>query len=267
MSPQSIIGNVTPELQERLHKAYSIALLIGAGVSVDSGIPIFHGFDQMGYFEGFPPVYLCSREMIDRSPAQAWRFFQYLYNIVAKAEPNHAHKTLARWQSYAARRRVVKFYAITTNFDGLLSKAGLNSVIELYGNINRARCLSCQATLEMSAVKPASLPPHCICGGALEPDIVLLNDICPQQEFDEAITAIRGCELFIVIGSSGVHKQSMNLVCAVRSMAKNRDLTLIEINPHTSYLTPYVDFVLRGSAAELLPQFQYGFNHGDTEDG
>src|ERR1044071_2070177 len=76
---QQILTTVTDELRERLRKAYSITVFIGAGVSASSGIPVFRGQNQMKYFEGYPPAYICSTEMLQRSPTIFWQFFKYYY--------------------------------------------------------------------------------------------------------------------------------------------------------------------------------------------
>ncbi len=255
MSEPQILNSVPCELREKLRKVYSIAVLAGAGISVASGINTFRGANQMKYFAGYPPAYLCSREVFQQMPELGWKFFHQLYNLINAAEPNTAHKTIAAWQCAAARRRVVKFYLSTTNFDGLLQRAGATSVQELHGNINRVVCWQCRQVRVMAEINFAHLPPQCSCGGWLAPDITLLNDFINEAAYDETITATRGCEIFFVIGNSGVLNHAASFIQMVKSRA---NAILIEINARPSYLSRHMHFVIRGPAEEMLPQFEYG---------
>ncbi len=255
MSSPEVLSSVTPELRERLRRSFSIAVFTGAGLSVASGIPAFRGPNQMKYFEGYPPAYICSTEMLEQSPTICWRFFHYLYELTTRAEPNAAHRALVAWQREAARRRVVKFYMVTTNFDGLLSRAGGNVVHELHGKINRARCRSCGKMYSMTEIRFEIDAPCCSCGCLLQPGITLLNDFVVEEAYNECTTATRGCEVFFIIGVSGVLKHSAYFTHLVKTRP---GALLIEVNIRPSYLTKHMHFVLRGPAEEILPQFDYG---------
>jgi NAD-dependent deacetylase len=253
MDTPQILSSVTPELRERFHKAYSIAVFSGAGISASSGVPTFRGANQMKYFDGYPPFYICSTEMFERSPEICWRFFHHMYDLVNQAEPNIAHQTLTLWEKEATRRRVVRLYMITSNFDGLLLRAG-GTAFELHGNINRAVCRLCKQAYPMQEVGYSS-EPRCSCSGLLQPDIALLNDYVNEDAYKEGITATRGCEIFIVIGTSGVHRHCMGFTQMVKARPSS---LLIEVNSRPSYLSKYMNVVLRGCAEEILPQFEYG---------
>jgi NAD-dependent SIR2 family protein deacetylase len=109
---QQILTSVPPLLQEKLDKAYSIAVLAGAGVSAAGGAPIFRGPHQMKYFCGWPPAYICSAEMLNRSPIVVWQFLKHYHELLKSAKPGPANETLAAWQREARRRRVVQLYLL-----------------------------------------------------------------------------------------------------------------------------------------------------------
>src|SRR5690242_8271122 len=92
---QQIYDHVPLELIERMKKAFSIAVLAGAGASVAANIPVFRGLDQMKYFAGFPPAYLCSKELMDRSPATCWQFIKHFHKLCEQASPGSTNETLA----------------------------------------------------------------------------------------------------------------------------------------------------------------------------
>lgn len=253
-SPQ-ILTSVTDELKEKVRKALLIgrnmAIFAGAGISVASGIKTFRGVNQMDYFEGYAPTYLCTMEMFKKSPDLCWRFYRELYNQVSNAEPSTAHKILASWHKRYTTHPNSRFCLITSNFDGLLSKAGLAPVWELHGNINMAKCLSCKKIYDMNNLDLENLPPKCECGEILKPNITLLNnDYVDEKAYDEALRI--SCAFYFCLGTSGVNHHAANFLQMIK---EKKMATLIEINPRGTNLTKDMNYVLRGNAEDILPQF------------
>jgi NAD-dependent deacetylase len=253
MDGQQILTSVSDELKEKIRKALlvgrGIGIFAGAGISVLSGIKTFRGLNQMDYFEGYPPTYLCTMEMFKKSPKVCWEFFKHLYSEIKEAEPSTVHKILANWQS-KYKNRPNSFCIITSNFDGLLSKAGVDPVYELHGNINIAKCLSCGKSYDMNSLNLEELPPRCECGEILKPNITLLNDYVDQKAYDQAMRI--SCAFYFCIGTSGVNHHAANFL----QMVKDKKMaTLIEINPRATNLTKDMDYVLRGNVEDILPQF------------
>jgi NAD-dependent SIR2 family protein deacetylase len=87
-----ILKEVDQQLKDLLQKSYSIALFVGAGTSVESGIGTFRGEGQMSYFEGVPPAYLCTVKALEKSPQLCWKFFNHLYSILQKSKPSSSHQ-------------------------------------------------------------------------------------------------------------------------------------------------------------------------------
>jgi NAD-dependent deacetylase len=247
MQPK-IITNITDEIKEKITKSYSIALFVGAGISVSSGIPTFRGAGRDKYFHKQNPVYLSSIKGLAQFPELAWKYYIYLYSLVKEAKPNPAHYALVGFQEAIAKRRVVKLVTLTTNFDGLINKAG-GQAVELHGNISKAICLTCKKTYEMCELDLTNLPPLCECKNILIPNIVLVDDLIKKEHYDLAVNASRGCTVYISIGTSGVSSHAYGLMKSVRLRPNT---TLIEINPRFSYLTTDQHYFIQNNAEDVL---------------
>lgn len=254
MEQPIILNELTQELKEKFHKSFSIMVFVGAGISLSSNIPTFRGAGREKYFQqSYNPSYLCSKEGFTKYPQMAWQYFAHTFDLVKNANPNIAHQTLASWQKRASQR-AVRLYLLTTNYDGLINKAG-GQAAELHGNINEAICINCKRQYSMYDLKLNSLPPTCNCGNILMPNIVLLDFLMKKEHYDLALTATRGSSIYVAIGTSGVNNHSYGFM---RSVKLRPNTTLIEINPRPSHLTKDMHYVLRSSAEEILPQFGYG---------
>src|SRR5437660_11419359 len=124
-----------------LAKAGRVAVLTGAGVSAESGIPTFRGLG--GLWKGRDPMSLATPEAFAADPALVWEFYNWRREIVARAEPNPAHRALAELAG-----RVPHLTLITQNVDRLHQRAGSRDVIELHGNLAEVRCTGCGVTFD-----------------------------------------------------------------------------------------------------------------------
>ena len=158
-------------------------------------------------------------------------------------EPNPAHREIARWQE-----RFQQFTLVTQNIDNLHQKAGSTDVIELHGNIWRARCVSCHARYEILAGESRS--EQCVgCGERLRPDVVLFGEMLPRGAFELAAESAQACELCIVVGTSSIVYPAASLP----EIAQAAGAYLCEVNPERTALSELCDEVLTGKAGELLP--------------
>ena len=137
-------------------------MLTGAGVSAESGVPTFRGGGNTAVWKGIPFDVISSAEMLERDLPAVWEWFDYRRNFLDAIVPNAAHYEIARWQE-----RFAEFTFVTQNIDGLHQKAGSRDVIELHGNIWRARCTACRFFHDMAS--EAKRPDACLeCGKLLE---------------------------------------------------------------------------------------------------
>ena len=162
-------------------------MLTGAGVSAESGVPTFRCGGQTAVWKGMPFDVISSAEMIERDLPAVWEWFDYRRTMAA-IEPNPAHDEIARWQD-----RFEEFTLVTQNIDGLHQKAGSRDVIELHGNIWRARCTACRFFHDNSA--QGKRPDACLeCGNFLRPDVVLFGEMLPVGALEVAAERALNCE-------------------------------------------------------------------------
>ncbi len=128
-------------LKERLWHAKYVAVLTGAGISAESGVPTFRG--EGGLWKKFRAVDLATPEAFSRDPKLVWEFYNWRRELIGPLSPNPGHFALVEIE-----RRVPKFTLITQNIDGLHKKAGSINIIELHGNLWKLRCTRCETVSE-----------------------------------------------------------------------------------------------------------------------
>ena len=237
--------HISAELRQLFSRAMRVVVLTGAGVSAESGVPTFRGGGNTAIWKGMPFDVISSAEMVERDLPAVWEWFDYRRNFLDELTPNPAHYAIARWQE-----RFADFTLVTQNIDGLHQKAGSREVIELHGNIWRARCTACGTIYSMVQQKR---PDACFeCGDALRPDVVLFGEMLPPGAFELAAVRASECELFFVVGTSAL----VYPAAALPEIAKTAGAYLVEVNPERTPLSTLCDEVLTGKAGEVLPLFQ-----------
>jgi NAD-dependent deacetylase len=235
---------ISPELRRRLADAKRVFVLTGAGVSAESGVPTFRGGGNSAVWKGLPFDVISSAEMLERNLPAVWEWFDYRRGFLESILPNPAHYQITRWQ-----KRFPEFTLATQNVDGLHRKAGSSDVIELHGNVWRARCRACRFTHDMSA---SQRPDACLeCGDALRPDVVLFGEMLPPGAFELAAERAEQCELCFVIGTSALVYPAAGLP----KIAKSAGAYLCEVNPEPTPLSNLCDESIMGKAGEVLPLF------------
>ncbi|HQR44612.1 MAG TPA: NAD-dependent deacylase [Thermoanaerobaculia bacterium] len=238
------LSPLVPYLSD-LRAGRPLAVLTGAGVSAESGLPTFRGAD--GLWEGHRAEDLATPGAFARDPVKVWRFYEWRREKVRAARPNEAHLALARLESVLPRMTL-----ITQNVDGLHKAAGSRRPIELHGNIMRDRCSGCGAVTAAAPAPFAALPPKCpLCSELLRPDVVWFGEVLPVAAWHEAEAAAEGSAVFLVVGTSSVVAPASSLgLLAARSGAH-----LFEINPEATPIAPLAEGVFRTSASDVLSAF------------
>ena len=235
--------SISDQLRQRFDTAKNVLVLTGAGVSAESGVPTFRGGGNTAVWKGMPFDVISSARMVKRDLPAVWEWFDYRRTLRQPLKPNPAHREIARWE-----KRFQQFTLVTQNIDGLHQKAGSTGVIELHGNIWRARCVECDARYEILASE--SHPEQCVsCGNSLRPDVVLFGEMLPLGAFELAAEGAQQCELCIVVGTSGIVYPAASLP----EIAKAAGAYLCEVNPERTALSGVFDEVLTGMAGEVLP--------------
>ena len=237
--------HISAELRQLFDGASRVVVLTGAGVSAESGVPTFRGGGNTAVWKGMRFDVISSAEMVERDLPAVWEWFDYRRNFLNELTPNPAHYEIARWQD-----RFAEFTLVTQNIDGLHQKAGSRDVIELHGNIWRARCTACGFTHDMAHAKR---PDACLeCGDRLRPDVVLFGEMLPPGAFEFAAARAAQCELCFVVGTSALVYPAAGLP----EIAKAAGAYVVEVNPEITPLSSLCDEVLTGKAGEVLPLFQ-----------
>jgi NAD-dependent deacetylase len=231
------------QAREWLTASAAVAILTGAGISAESGVPTFRS--DGGLWRDYKPEQLATPEAFERDPKLVWEWYNWRREIIAKAAPNPAHRALVHLEKIKAR-----FTLITQNVDGLHDLAGNGKILKLHGDIWRMRCTACGANFPNRRVPLLKIPPHCACGGLARPNVVWFGEPLPEGMMKEAEHAVEAAQVFLVIGTSAVVQPAAGLI----PYAKRSGAKVIEINPEPTAATAIVDCALHGAAGEILPQ-------------
>jgi NAD-dependent deacetylase len=233
----------TSQLQERLAQAGRVAVLTGAGVSAESGVPTFRGAG--GLWRKYRAEDLATPEAFHRNPTLVWEWYDSRRQLIARCQPNAAHRALALLE-----RRVPEFLLITQNVDGLHRLAGSVRLVELHGNLWRVRCLDDGKVTENLEVPLQVIPPRCGCGGLLRPDVVWFGEALPPEALQEAYDLAESCDVFFVVGTSVVVQPAASLP----AIARRRGAYVVEVNLEPTPLTPLAHELYHGRAGDILPR-------------
>jgi NAD-dependent deacetylase len=230
-------------------EARRIAVLSGAGISTDSGIPDFRG--PNGLWTRDPSAERMSTFTDYRDdPAVRLRSWQArLEHPAWTAEPNAAHRALV---SLEQAGRLVAL--VTQNIDGLHQRAGSRSVLELHGTMHETVCLTCNDRRPMrealDRVAAGTPDPSCpVCGGILKSATISFGQPLDTEVLMAARDAVLSCDLMLAVGSSLSVQPAAGLV----GLAAQAGATVVICNASE---TPYDDvaaIVLRGPLGEVLP--------------
>ncbi|MCB2226596.1 MAG: NAD-dependent deacylase [Desulfarculaceae bacterium] len=225
-----------------LRQAQRVAVLTGAGISAESGVPTFRG--PGGLWENYRPEELATPQAFARDPELVWRWYHWRRGLIADCAPNPAHEALV-----ALEKRGSDFTLITQNVDGLHRLAGSQRILELHGNLWWVRCTACGALYEDRSLTGPD-PPACReCGAMLRPHVVWFGENLDPDILENAWRAAAGCEVMLVIGTSAVVQPAAGLA----SVAKQAGAFVIEINLEPTPNSAEVDLSLMGKAGEILP--------------
>jgi NAD-dependent deacetylase len=239
----AIIKASVNQAREWLERASSVAVLTGAGISAESGIPTFRG--PGGLWREFKPEQLATLDAFRADPRLVWEWYDWRRSRVASAQPNPGHLALAELE-----RRKPRFTLITQNVDGLHDRAGSRRILKLHGDIWNVRCTTCHAERRDTRVPLPELPPRCECGGLLRPGVVWFGEMLPDEVWEEAERAARTAAVFLVVGTSAVVYPAAGLI----PLAKSCGARVIECNMEETPFSAEVDRSFRGPAGTVLPE-------------
>ncbi|QTD44490.1 SIR2 family NAD-dependent protein deacylase [Ottowia testudinis] len=239
------------EVQHWLQNAAHIAMLTGAGVSAESGVPTFRDA-QTGYWARFKPEDLATEDAFRRDPACVWDWYAERRSNLQHVQPNPGHRAVADFQ----HRHPGRLTLITQNVDGLHQRAGSPGVLALHGNIFEDQWLDAcalarrpQDACHVGQAEPGR-PPRCAqCGNMVRPAVVWFGEMLPSAALAAAEQAAARCQVMLVVGTAGVVYPAAGLAHRARAAGAQ----VVVVNPEPTELDEVADAVLRGTSARLLP--------------
>lgn len=231
------------ELLENLRNAEKVAVLTGAGVSAESGVPTFR--DPGGIWEKFRPEQLANFEAFMKDPDFVWSWYQHRREIMREVTPNKGHLALSEMEKV-----FTNFDLITQNIDNLHFRAGSKRVIELHGNIERNFCLKCRTFFDVIDLQEKKVLKCDKCGGLIRPDVVWFGEMLPMKELRYAEKRAAESDVFFTVGTSAeVYPSAMLPVIAKRAGAY-----VVEVNIKPTAISGELDEILTGKSGEILEE-------------
>ena len=228
-----------------LKKSGNTIAFTGAGISVESGIPPFRG--EHGLWNKYDPKVL-DLDYFQSNGERSWYYIREIfYDFFGKAQPNEAHRILARMEASGMLQAVV-----TQNIDNLHQMAGTQEIYEFHGNSGRLVCPECGHLIPVNEVDLEVIPPLCPYDSSiLKPDFIFFGEGIPPLAYEKSFEAARNCEICLIIGSTG----EVTPAAYVPHTAKKHGAVIIEINPEVSLFTHTItDIHLQGKASEEMMQ-------------
>lgn len=233
----------------RLRRAKSALFITGAGISADSGLPTYRGvgglYDRATTDEGLRIEEALSGEVFAIRPDITWKYLIQIEENCRGAQPNAAHKAIARLE-----HRLERVMVFTQNVDGLHRAAGSTNVVEIHGNLQDLVCTACDYEEVVADFAGREIPPLCpACGAVLRPNVVLFGEMLPEAELERFIEAFQeGFDIVFSIGTSSVFPYIVEPLV----MAATSGVPTVEINPAVTQLSEIVDYYLPLGAAEAM---------------
>lgn len=253
------------EAHKIIRDAQRVAVLTGAGMSAESGVPTFRDA-QTGLWEKYSPEDLATREAMSHQPDLVWSWILHQARVMRSVDPHEGHTALGQWQQ-RLQHAGGALDIITQNIDDLHERGGSEVLSHLHGTTFTFRCFECEtpsdyqiaeATQEQLEATPAlnqlvlEDPPACTsCShGFIRPNIVMFGEFLPQQAMDDALDAVRSADVALVIGTSNIVQPAATLPIAASAAGAK----VIEVNPNMTPLSEDADVYITGTARQVLPE-------------
>jgi NAD-dependent deacetylase len=221
----------------------NLVILTGAGLSAESGLATFRG--PGGLWEGHRVEDVCTPEALAQDPVLVHRFYDLRRAALDTAEPNAAHRALARLDAEWPGELLI----VTQNVDDLHERAGAGRLLHMHGALRSALCAACDTRMpHEGALPPASLCPACG-AAALRPDIVFFGEM--PYDMDRIEAALADADLFVSIGTSGAVYPAAGFV----QMAAHFGADTLELNLERSAGSHWFEESRLGPATQLVPQW------------
>jgi NAD-dependent SIR2 family protein deacetylase len=227
-----------------------LAVLTGAGMSTDSGIPDYRG---AGRTHQHPMTF--DRFMGSYEAQQRYWARSYVgWSRISQAKPNAGHFALA-----LAEKMGTVTGLITQNVDGLHQASGSKNVYELHGRLNMVKCMKCGLSItrtdvdlmlqelnptvnkdasveytpdgdaEIEATRDFKIPVCPNCGGVLKPDVVFFGEQVEANLVERCFAEIDSAGGLLVAGTSLSVNSGMRFV--KRAIKAEKPVVIVNLGP------------------------------------
>jgi len=248
----TVDASLEKSIEEAAHivrDARHVVVLVGAGLSVESGIPPFRG--QGGLWDKYGEPDMRGYQRFLEDPKKWWTdrlaspAYQELIVALSLAKTNPGHKALREMEDLGFLKHI-----ITQNIDNLHQQAGSRNITEIHGNCTKLRCANCNTRWPLAEFPIEELPAECAhCGGLVKSDTVMFGEPIPTDVLDECIRQTHMCDCMLLVGTSAVVYPAASFPMDVEASGGK----LIEVNPDETELTELCDVALRAPAGSALP--------------
>ena len=279
-SPSRLPSDEQVDAAVELLRGRHLAVLTGAGISTDSGIPDYRG-------EGAPQRTPMTFAQFLSDPTYRQRYWagSHLgWRSFGLAHPNTTHRILAEWEQAGRVSGVV-----TQNVDGLHRRAGSARLVELHGAMDQVGCLACGQRFAREAIAARMVAdnpwldelhateiapdgdavptevarfvvPECsVCGGMLKPDVVFFGEFVPTERFAEARSIVEGAEALLIAGSSLAVNSGVRLL----EVARRRGMPVLIVNVGATKGDAKATLKIDAGAAETLTALAAGLEDAE----
>jgi len=269
---------INKELQEiitaKLEGKRKITFLVGAGLSAESGIPVFRGKD--GYWtdgsKNYTPQEIGTKRMFQVNANEVWRWYLYRLTLCNKANPNKGHKLLSKIE----RKLGDRFSLVSQNVDGLhfRKESKVDRLFLIHGDLRYMRCSEeCSTNLyeipsellkkERTRETPLSYEEAQLlkcpnCGEETRPHVLWFDEYYNDQYYylAKVLRIAKETGLLLVIGTSG----ATNLPKRIVENTIRRQGTVIDINPNDNEFTSLFQglkngYSIKSTSSEFLESF------------
>ena len=220
-----------------------IVILTGAGLSAESGLATFR--DPNGIWAKYDWREIATIDGFRKNPERVHEFYNMRRRAHAGIVPNAAHAALARLE--AAHNGVT---IVTQNVDALHEAAGSKNLIHMHGEIFKVFCTHCDARqIWRDELSRATSCPACDKAGGMRPDVVWFGET--PYHMDRIGALLRGCDLFMSIGTSGNVYPAAGFVAEARGHGAHT----VELNLEPSSGATLFHDAIYGPATEVVPRF------------
>jgi len=231
-----------------IDEARLVAILTGAGISTESGIPDFRS--PGGIWSKYRIIEYPEFMRSEAARLEDWRRRFDMEDALGTVKPSRGHAFVAGLVGSGKTPSV-----ITQNIDGLHQQSGIPNecVIELHGNARHALCTACGLRHEIAEcramLEASGHAPTCrACGGIVKSAVVMFDEAMPEAEMARAREIAELCDAFIAIGTSLVVQPAALLPV----WAKRSGAILAILNREPTDLDPYADLVIHGEIGEVV---------------